>query len=127
MLRAPSSAFSEIPGVKRIELGRKVAFRRICRRGAPLEVTRGLHVMGRDGGKGGRGRGRRSDDKGGNGRVKMVDREIEALEAAIEVRRRSAADGTAAFFSIGRHDTIVETRAISTIGVTEPVAFVSYH
>jgi len=31
--------------------------------------------------------------------VKMVDREIEALEAAIEVRRRSAADGTAATFS----------------------------
>ena len=59
--------------------------------------------------------------------MKMVDREIEALEAAIEVRRRSAADGTAALFSIGRHDTIVETRAISTIGVTEPVAFVSYH
>jgi hypothetical protein len=55
--------------------------------------------MGRDGGKGSRGRGRRSDDKGGNGRVKMVDREIEALEAAIEVRRRSAADGTAATFS----------------------------
>jgi len=58
---------------------------------SPLPI-RGV-AMGRDGGKGGRGRGRRSDDKsgggggGGNGRVKMVDREIEALEAAIEVRR----------------------------------------
>ena len=71
-------------------------------------MTRGSHVMGRDGGKGGRGRGRRSDEKGGGGRVKMVDREIEALEAAIEVRvaRRSAADGTAATF-YGLHDILV--------------------
>ena len=84
------------PAVRR---ERRASLSSLVRRGAPLEVTRGLHVMGRDGGKGGLGRGRRSDDKGGNGRVKMVDREIEALEAAIEVRRRSAADGTAATFS----------------------------
>lgn len=40
--------------------------------------------------------------------MKMVDREIEALEAAIEVRvaRRSAADGTAATF-YGLHDILV--------------------
>ena len=64
--------------------------------------------MSRDGGKRGRERGRRSNGKGDNGRVKMVDREIEALEAAIEVRvvRRSAADGTAATF-YGLHDILV--------------------
>ena len=83
--------------------------------------------MGRDGGKGGRGRGRRSDEKGGGGRVKMVDREIEALEAAIEVRvaRRSAADGTAATF-YGLHDILVR-REGNPPDVTVPFSFVSYH
>jgi hypothetical protein len=57
----------------------------------------------------------------------MVDREIEALEAAIEVRvaRRSAADGTAATF-YGLHDILVR-REGNPPDVTVPFSFVSYH